>query len=253
MRRFALPGILLVLAATPAAADLSAANRAYGSLLDKYVNARGVRYDAWRADGADLKTISEVVTQFRSVDAKSLSPAEREALHINLYNAKVLEIVLMSNPRSSIRDLSHGMGGGEIFSRPILNLGGKALSLNDLEKRLRDEAKDPRIHFALNCAARSCPSIRAEPYVASKLDAQLDDAARAFLGAPGVVEVATHGGRTTVTTSRLFDWYAADFEAGGGALAFIRTHAPPQIADGLVADRARLEFHEYDWSLNEAK
>ena len=253
MRRFTVASALLALAVTPAAADLVAANRAYGHLLGKYVNARGVRYDAWRADGADLKTISEVVTQYRSVDAKSLEPAEREALLINLYNAKVLEIVLLSNPRSSIRDLSHGMGGGEIFSRPVFNLGGKGLSLNDLEKRLRDEAKDPRIHFALNCAARSCPSIRAEPYVGSKLDAQLDDAARVFLGTPGVVDAVTHGGRTTVTTSRLFDWYAADFEAGGGALAFIRKHAPPEIADAIGGDRARLEFQEYDWSLNEAK
>ncbi|HZN55975.1 MAG TPA: DUF547 domain-containing protein [Candidatus Polarisedimenticolaceae bacterium] len=243
----------LLLAISPAAADLVAANRAYGALLGKYVTPRGVRYDAWRADGADLKTISEVVTLYRGLDPAALGATEREAVFLNLYNAKVLEIVLMANPRSSIRDLSKGMNGGEIFSRPVLNVGGKTISLNELEKRLREETKDPRIHFALNCAARSCPPIRREPYTADRLSAQLDEAVRDDLASPGAIDVVSHAGRTTLTVSRLFDWYADDFESAGGALAFLRTYAPAPIAEAIGERGAKLEFHEYDWSLNESK
>lgn len=251
--RAACAGAVCAFAASPAAADLAAATATYGRLLTQYVTPRGVKYDAWRASGADLKSISEVVMLFRSTEPKTLPPDERKALYINLYNAKILETVLLGNPRGSIKDLSRGLNPFEIFSRAGLNFDQKSISLNDLEKRLREEFKDPRVHFAVNCASKSCPPIRPEPYLAATLDAQLDDSARKYLASPGAVEARTDGGKTKIVTLKIFVWYADDFKATGGVLAFIRKFGPPAAADAIAGGKAKLDFADYDWSLNAAR
>jgi len=244
---------IFVLAALPTRADLAAASKAYGTLLEKYVTPRGVRYDAWRSDGADLKKIAEIAMIYRTTEPKPLPPEERKALYINLYNSKILELVLFNNPKGSIKELSKPPRDLEIFSRAALVIEGKVLSLNDLEKRLRDEFKDPRIHFAVNCASRSCPPIRPEPYAPASLDGQLDDATRSYLASKGALQVVTEGGKTRLTAPKIFDWYADDFKAGGGVLAFIAKYGPPDAAAAIAAGNVKLEFADYDWSLNIAK
>ena len=246
---------LALLAAVPASADsmsLDAAYASYTTLLEKYVTPRGVRYAAWRSNGDDLKVGSAVLAGLRGADPKPLSPDERKALWINLYNAKVLELVLLGHPKSSIRELSKGMSGNEIFERKTLLYFDKGTSLNDLEKKLRAEFKDPRVHFALNCASVSCPPLRAEAYRPAELDAQLDDAARGFLARPGMTTLKTIGGRSTITASKIFDWYADDFKAAGGPLGFIAKYGPPEVAAAAASGKTKLELAEYDWGLNAA-
>lgn len=97
--RAASAAIVLALAASPASADLASATVAYGKLLSQYVTPRGVKYDAWRASGTDLKKLSEILMVFRSTEPETLQPSERKALYINLYNAKILDVVLIANPR----------------------------------------------------------------------------------------------------------------------------------------------------------
>jgi len=135
----------------------------------------------------------------------------------------------------------------------MLNFDQKTISLNDLEKRLRDESKDPRIHFAVNCASMSCPPIRPEPYVAAKLDAQLDDSARKYLASPGAVELKNEGGKTRIVTVKIFDWYADDFKVSGGPSAFIQKYGPSAASDALAGGKVKLDFADYDWGLNAAK
>jgi hypothetical protein len=244
---------LLVLLGSPALADLAAATDSYATLLERYATSRGVRYAAWRASGSDLKSISEIVMQFRNTDPTPLPPDERKALYINLYNAEILELVVQSNLKSSIKELSKTAHPLEIFNRGILSFDRKAISLNDLEKRLRDEFKDPRALFALSRASKSSPPVRREPYLAATLDAQLDDAARAFLASPDAIQVLRAGGKATIVAAKIFDVYADDFKASGGALAFIRTFGPQDAADAIAGGKVKLEFTDYDWSLNAAK
>ena len=251
--RAASAAVVLAFAASSASADLAAATNAYGKLLSRYVTPRGVTYDSWRASGSDIKTLSEVVMMYRSTDPKPLEPNDRKALYINLYNAKILDMVLVANPRVSIKELSKGLNSAEIFSRNGMSFDEKMISLNDLEKRLREEFKDPRIHFAVNCASKSCPPIRPEAYVAASLDRQLDDATRDYLASPWAVEVITGGGKTTIVSVKIFDWYASDFKASGGPLAFIQNFGPPAAAEAIAAGKAKLTFADYDWSLNSAK
>jgi hypothetical protein len=243
----------VVLASLPAVADLAAATKAYGALLGRYVTSRGVRYEAWRASGSDLKTISEVVMLYRSTDPGPLEPNERKALYINLYNSRILETVLFGNPAQSIRDLSKGLRPGEVFDRLSINFDRRGLSLNALEKKLRDEFKDPRTHFALSCACKSSARLRPEPYVATELDDQLDDATRKFLSAPGSVEVVREGGKTRVVVSKIFDVFADDFKAAGGALAFVAKFGPRDAAEAIASGKVKLDFADYDWDLDAAK
>jgi len=245
--------MVLALSALPASADLASATKAYGKLLAQYVTARGVKYDAWRASSPDIKKLSEILMIFRSTDPKALEPNERKALYINLYNAKIVDMVLITNARGSIRDLSKALSPMEIFSRDGLSFDEKMISLNDLEKRLRDEFKDPRIHFAVNNGARSCPPMRPEAYLAASIDQQLDDATRKYLASPDAVEVRTQGGKPSIVSSKIFDWYAGDFKASGGPLAFIETYGPSVAGEAIAGGKAKLAFADYDWSLNSAK
>ena len=251
--RAVIAALVLAAAVAPAAADLRAANAAYSKLLARHVTPRGVRYDAWRFNGDDLKMLAEILAVFRSTDPRSLDGPERFALYINLYNAKVIETVLLGQPKQTIKDLSKPLKPTEIFSRKVMLFDGKSTSLEDLEKRLRLESRDPRIHFALCGAARSCPPVRSEAYEGARLDAQLDAAVRDFLAMPGVVDVRRRGGDATIVTSRVFDWYASDFKQTGGVLAFLQKYAPEDASSAIAAGRVRIEHYDYDWSLNALK
>jgi Protein of unknown function, DUF547 len=124
---------------------------------------------------------------------------------------------------------------------------GQELTLNDIENRIiRAHFDEPRIHFALNCASRSCPPLRAEAYTGAALDTQLGNQTKAFLGDPEQNRVEGDHYRL----SKLFDWYKGDFEkAAGSVQAFVR----PYLEHGKdLGERAKVKHFDYDWSLNEA-
>lgn len=247
--RIALASILL--GATLAGAGEDPTSR-YGALLGKYVVEEGVRYRAWREDAGDLATLRAIVAELAATNPATLSPKDRYALYLNLYNAKTLELVLTGNPERSIRDLSRTFsfkGPYEIFFRDILEFDGKRISLDDLEDRLREESRDPRVHFALNCASRSCPPLASEPYRGESLDRRLDVQTRAFLASPGSVTVEPGG---KVRVSKIFDWFDGDFGGNEGVRRFLREYGPEEAGQAL-ARGGRVAYHDYDWSLNEAR
>ena len=231
----------------------------YDLLLNRYVSPRGVRYGDWRRSSEDRRALREVVGVLQEMDPGDLVGPARYALYINLYNAKVVELVLEGDPPGSIKHLSRGINPYQIFTKKSLSVGGKRLSLVNLENRLRKESKDPRIHFAVNCASRSCPPIARESYRGDTLNQQLDRATQAFLASPGNVSVkerSTWLGRPVleVSVSRIFKWYATDFEPRGGVVEFLRQCSPAAITEALrdAGGRAKLRYQTYDWSLNSA-
>ena len=231
----------------------------YGRLLGTYVTPAGVCYDAWRAAPKDVSSLSRVVRELSAQDPRSLSPADRKALYINLYNAKVLEIVVTRAPKTSIRELDAGSTGLEVFRKPVLEVSGKSISLEDLDRRLREDAKDPRVLLALSRAARSGPPISPEPYDGKKIEAQLDRCARVFLSAPGELTVATAAfpsgaAGARVVCSKIFDWYGDDFDVVGGVAVFLQKYAPAAVSKSIASagERIQINFREYDWSLNRA-
>jgi hypothetical protein len=127
---------------------------------------------------------------------------------------------------------------------------GRELTLNDIENEIiRPEFAEPRIHFALNCAAVSCPPLRVGAYVGSRLDAQLEEQTRAFLGDPARNGLDERG---RLRLSKILDWYEEDFEKDGDLVDWVRPYVPALAALPADAD-VDVKFHDYDWALNEAR
>lgn len=239
---------VLLLAALIASAPAAAAEpdyRLWQELLSRHYDpARGMDYKGLKANKAALDRLR---SQMAAVDAASLSRPEQLAYWINLYNVSVVGVVVDNYPVESIRDISTDpIVRLNVFKKPYVKVEGGTLSLDDVEhEKIRKPFKDPRIHFAINCAAESCPPIRPEPYVGARIGQQLDDQTRRFLNATVRVE------GDAVHVTKIMDWFKDDFEQwGGGTLAFLRKHLPPEKARRIGAE-AEVEYDDYSWRLND--
>jgi hypothetical protein len=225
-------------------------------LLAKYVKPDGkglnrVDYASFRANGREL--LREYLAQLEKVKPATLDRPEQFALLANLYNAKTIEIVLEHYPVTSIKDISLGgsvlsvVTGGP-WKKKVVELDGTALSLDDLEHGiLRPVFRDPRVHYALNCASIGCPNLRIEAFSGEKLEAQLDAAAREFINSSRGVDLA--GGKLRV--SSIYSWFIEDF--GGddkGLLAHLKRYASEPLAAQLSTVTG-VDDHFYDWKLND--
>jgi hypothetical protein len=215
--------------------DVSAWADSYEALLQRYVTPAGVRYTAWKASAADMAALQVVATHIAQT-AVPADPTARLAFYIDAYNATVLSQVLAVFPIPGV--LEHDPD----FFKQSAVIAGETMSLDHLENEIiRKQFKEPRIHFALNCASVSCPPLLAKPYSSCDLDAELERQTLAYLkSSQGCEEV---GGKVLV--SQLFEWFAGDFEAAEGSAAkFIAKHRQqPLPSDALT-------FRPYDWNLN---
>jgi hypothetical protein len=216
----------------------------YNRLLGKYVTPSGVKYAAWKANAEDVAALGKVTAAI----AKSGPGGDRNAkltYYINAYNANILAGVLEKYPLKSIRDIAPLFG---FFTKSSITVNGEKMSFNHLEKDIVRPMKEPRVHFALNCASASCPPLRPKAYTAAKLDSELDQVTAPFVNSnPKGVRVSDGGKKADI--SMIFDWYKEDFQPAGGPVAFINKYRPKSP---LAAD-AKISYQEYDWSLNAAK
>ncbi|MBX3696415.1 MAG: DUF547 domain-containing protein [Dokdonella sp.] len=236
----------------------------WSTLLARHVHwneaktASSVDYAGFSNDRPALQDYLDALARVDEVTFASWPPADREAFLINAYNAATIALVLTRYPDlDSIKDL------GGLFSSPwikvFVNLLGQRRSLDAIEHDLLRGAADyadPRIHFAVNCASVGCPALRPEAYVGTSLREQLEDQARRFLSDRSRNRFDTDRGRLLI--SRIFDWYAQDFDAhAGGVRAFLADRAAVLGLDAGRAVQLRngempIVFGEYDWSLNRA-
>ena len=173
----------LCLLALLAAKTLHAAEppdyKLWQDLLTKYYDpAKGMSYKSLKEH--DKATLDKLRQQLAAVDVSALAKPDQLAYWINLYNISTLAVVIDGYPTKSIRDLSTDpIIRLNVFKKPSVKTKAGAIALNDVENdKIREGFKDPRIHFAINCAAKSCPPIRTEPYIGARLGEQLDDQAR---------------------------------------------------------------------------
>lgn len=223
---------------------------AWNTLLQRYYDpASGWNYTALKA--RDLATLQNLRNTLAKVDVKSLNRDQQLAYWINLYNINSTAVVAEKYPIESIRDLSTDLIIRlNVFDKDLVPFGNGKISLNDIENtHIREGFHDPRIHFAINCAAKSCPPIRREAYVGARVQAQLDDQARTFLNGPNGMRVKG----TQVRVTKVLDWFEKDFDKWGGGVAnFLRKYASPENRKKLDAagkDRD-IEYDDYDWSVN---
>ncbi len=181
-------------------------------------------------------------------DSELWSKEEKMAYWINAYNAFTVKLIIENYPVSSIKEIKSGLEipfVNSIWDRAFIKLGGFDFCLNDIEHRiLRKEFQDPRIHFALNCASISCPSLLDESYEAEKLESQLEARAFDFFNDPGKNRFE----EGTFYASRIFLWYASDFGGSEGVRWYVKKYFKASLTDQFD-----LVYLEYDWGLNERK
>lgn len=244
VKRFGPPPRILAEAYAEPPAATHFDHAAFDALLHRHVDDAGrVNYPALRAEAAALDAY---LTALAGAPFDNLGRDEKLALLLNAYNAFTLRLVLDHYPVKSIRDIPEG----QRWSDRRWRVGGRTWSLNDLEhEQIRPKFREPRVHFALVCAAKGCPPLRNEAYRAGELERQLDDQARRI-----------HAGRawfwvepdaTAVHLTQLYDWYGGDFaQVAGSVLAFVGRYSPEvrKAVDG--GKSPRIEWLPYDWSLN---
>ncbi len=233
-------GALLAATTAPAAPGI---DPAYGPLLKKYVSARGVNYAAWKANPADVAALERVVQTIAAAPASAANTPDQLAFHLNAYNAWILREKVNAYPDGKDPSVLSIL---PYFNKQRITVAGKKMSFNNLESDLiRPRFKEPRIHFALNCASVSCPPLLNEPFEGPKIGAQLDRLAKGFVNGPGVQPSAD---KKSVAVSKIFDWYKEDFAPAGGPVAFINKYRSAKIPAN-----AAVTFQPYLWRLNETK
>ena len=212
----------------------------YALLLDKYATDTGVKYAQWAKSKEDLKILDSILENWATVDLSRLSTGQQKAFYINLYNAAMIQAVFQSYPIKSVTEILPDFG---IFKKKFIKQGTRSLSLDDVEKGiLLKEYPDGRIHFAVNCASRSCPPLRGEPFISSNLDAQMDEQTQLYFDSEWGVQVVS---KKEIHISALFDWYRSDFPKGN-LLSYINKYR----SASKLPTSAKIKFLNYDWALN---
>lgn len=204
----------------------------FDNILKRFVNDRGVvDYRGLKNAEADL---DRYLDYLKSNPAASLSRDERLAFWINAYNAFTLKLIVSNYPVASITDLD----GGKPWDKTWINIGDKSYSLNQIENKIiRPEFNDARIHFAVNCAAKSCPPLANTAFTALNLESLLERRTRAFINNPSFTKISAKG----ISVSKIFEWYAEDF-------GILRDYIAKYYDGGLP--KANIGYLEYDWTLN---
>ncbi len=224
---------------------------AFTTLLQQHVRDGMVNYDAF-ANAPGFKTYLRTLA---TTDPARLPRQEQLAFWINAYNAYTIAQINAHGERQSIKNINKAFGflkTGGPWREKMATIGNTTYTLDEIEhERIRPVFNEPRVHFALVCAAIGCPPLRNEAYTAARLDAQLDDQAREFLlRSPQKNRVDVAGQR--VYLSHIFDWYGKDFAPDqAGLLRSLGRYWPagPE-RDVLTQGRARVTWTDYDWSLN---
>ena len=215
----------------------------YARLLKTYVKNTGVKYKDWYNNKNDVEALRQVINDFSYVEVESLTGNEQKAFYINLYNAATLQAILDNYPLQSVTEILPEFG---IFKKKWITLGEAQLSLDEIEKWiLLKKFPDARIHFALNCASRSCPPLAATPFRAASLEEQLDKQAKTFAHSKHAVTIDNKN--KTLKFSQLFQWYANDFGHKKPAI-YLNQYRKTPLPEDYKTDWIR-----YNWSLNTAE
>ncbi len=273
-----LPGmgaILALLALTPGFPGASAASAQQASggqlpdhgdfseVLASVVGESGVAY---RRLAADPSRLNAYIARLEGTDlaaVQSASSADQLAFWINAYNACMLKRVIDNYPirRAGgllrIRNTAAGRPANsvwqisDVFTGDHCPVARAQRSQDEIEHEIIRPMGDPRIHFAINCAAVSCPPLIPRAYEAASLDGQLDERVLAFVNDPVHFHIVADDGRRTVRVNTVLDWFKEDFGGVEGIRAFLARYASGAAREALDDPDTGLEFVDYDWTLND--
>jgi hypothetical protein len=214
----------------------------FDSLLGKHVDPAGlVDYAAWRESEEDLQTLRDYAAQFAAV-GPAAGGHEKIAGLINAYNALTIKWILDHYPTGSILSLD------DSWSQARHQVGGRVVSLDEIEHDTLRPLVGFRVHAVLVCAARSCPPLDSAAYTVQDLDPQLDAAMRRWLAREDLNQWLPE--RRKVKLSQIFKWYADDFEMAGGVRPVLAHYGPPALEE-FLAGEYEIEYLPYRWGLND--
>ncbi len=254
---------LLFLFALPAFASFDTKHEDLTKLLSAHVKQGVVDYVGIKGDMALLDGYLSQVGEVTTDQFEAWPKEDQMAYLINAYNAFTLKMISDFYPVDSIRDIG-GKIGHSLFGRKtkqwrvseytigdktvVFRAMGKPVTLDEIEKdNLRTKYKDARIHFALVCGAVSCPALRSEAYVGSRLNVQLDDQGKQFLADP--TRNQYNDKENTLYLSQIFNWFAKDFTRNGDLISYLKKFLPIAMT-GRVTELTHIKYLNYDWSLN---
>lgn len=243
----------------------------YATALKEHVTGEGlVQYQRLKSNRETLDRFVAALGKLGQEEFESWDEEAQVAFWINAYNALTLTAIInhypiqpvlpesSTIPRNSIRQIPG------VWDQLQFTVMGNAVTLDQIEHQiLRKRFSEPRIHMALVCAAKGCPPLRNEPFVGSRLENQLRDQTQGFLSRPAMFRIDRD--RRRVLISSIFEWYGKDFvgtygtderfpghnEVERAVLNFIARHLGAASRDYLFKGRYRMEYLDYDWSLNE--
>ena len=217
----------------PVAVAAGPNHKVFDELLSTHVSSSGkVDYAGIKAN---MSKLQGYLDELAGTDVKALNRNEQLAYWINAYNAFTIKKIIDNYPIGSITDLD----GGKPWDSQFIKLGGTKYTLNNIENDIiRPQFREPRIHFAVNCAAKSCPPLLNRAWTASNLESNFQKQTKAF------INNSTHNAISagSAQVSKIFEWYGEDF---GDLKTYLNKYSSTKIGDGVT-----IGFKDYDWSLN---
>lgn len=206
---------------------------AWNTILSENVSATGsVNYAAIKRKEGDLDAYLKLLAE--NPVENSWSRNEKMAYWINLYNASTVKLIVANYPLKSIQSIENG----KPWDKKWIKSGGKTYTLNEIENSiLRPQFKDARIHFAVNCAAQSCPRLMNKAFTAANLESLLEQNAKWFVNS-NFNKISAN----KIEISKIFKWYEDDF---GNIITYLNKYSTKKIEDD-----AKIYYLEYDWNLN---
>ena len=206
-----------------------------------------VRYAAVSKEDRGL--LNNYLKKLESTAVSSFSRPQQRAFWINLYNASTVNLILEHYPLESITKISFSFFSFGPWDEELLTVEGEELSLNDIEHRiLRPIWRDPRIHYALNCASLGCPNLLPQAFTELNTESLLEQGARDYINHPRGADVQDD----SIILSKIYEWYQADF--GGdeeGVLLHLQQYSTKERLKSLNAEELEIDY-QYDWRLNAA-
>ena len=203
--------------------------------LKKYVSENGVvNYKKWLNQIEDLKSYIQILRKY--IPNENWTNKELLSYWINAYNALIVLLILENYPITSIKDIP------DRWDKKIFEVGSISYSLSNIEHDILRKLNDPRIHFAINCASKSCPKLLNKAYQINKLNEQLDSSSRSFI-LDSTKNIITYN---KLKLSKIFLWYSSDFGQKKDKLEFIKKHSNTDISSS-----PKINYMPYNWSLNE--
>lgn len=223
----------------------------FDRLLQRFVDPQGdVDYAALQARADSM--LAPYLRQLAATRLKPMSRDARLALWINAYNAYTLKLIVDHYPVKSIRAIEGPSPNKTPFQRPVGIVADTMRTLDEIEHEIiRQRFDEPRIHFALVCAAKSCPRLRRHAYTGPRLNAQLRDQAHRFLHSnQNRIPTATRA--DTIALSRILKWYGADFgDTPAARQKALSPYFSPPVQDSLAQGTYTVRYLPYDWTLND--